>query len=158
MTEISQELLNTMREEMNSSLKEIADKHGVLIQGGNTVFSSTDATMKLRIVALPEGENAESVAGKSADLIKAETDWDKKAVLFNLHKDWKGKTFTDAGREVTIVGLIPRRHKYPVLVSDNTTGKMFVLPTATINHAMGKGHSISQWIKDTPVRDMQKAA
>jgi hypothetical protein len=147
MTEITQTLIDNLRKDLNVALKIIAAKYEVIIQPGNTTFTSTDGVMKLKIVVPPEGKTTTDLDGKSAELIKAEADWDKKATAFDLRKDWKGKEFIDLGKTVKVMGLIPRRHKYPVLVCDNT-GLMYVLSISTIQHAFSHEHTIKRWVND----------
>jgi len=109
---IDRELLRTLRDEMNTALQAVAKRHNLLIAVGNASFTETTANFKLAI-ATNTGD-AETPAQQ-----KAAEDWQRYAARFGLDPAWLNKTYTYGGDEYEILGLMPKRSKYPVYVRKN---------------------------------------
>src|SRR3982751_3226095 len=110
-TAITKELLKALRADIDTALKAVGEKHGVLLRAGNCSFTEVSATFKLEATA-----GATSAA--DAATLKAAADWKKNAVYFDLNPLWLGKSFTVGGKTYEILGLMPKRQKFPVLVKD----------------------------------------
>jgi hypothetical protein len=131
-TTISKDFLRSIREQMNAALASVAEKNGVVIQVGNASFTPENANFKLTIATLPDGADPTA----SASELKAAADWKNQAVFFGLKVAWLGKTFTQLGSTCEIVGLMPKRRKYPVLVRKN--GKLVLFTEDAVKAGMGQ--------------------
>lgn len=118
MTTIDKALLLKLRAEMNAALEKVAKDNGVLIKTGNASYTASTATFKVEIVSLSEeeAEVADELSSSDVTVIKAAADWKRSAMLFGLKPEWLGTKAKTIHGEFEVVGLMPRRRKYPVLV------------------------------------------
>lgn len=130
--EVTRDLLRVLRDELNAAIAPIAAKHGVALQVGNASFTPTTATFKLEVGILDGAPE-----GASTQVIKAQADWKRLARSFGLDPAWLGKSFSYAGVTATILGLMPKRTKYPILV--DKAGKHFLLPIESVRALMRQG-------------------
>lgn len=122
-TAITRPLLKALRDEINAALEAVAEKHGIAIETGSASFTERTATFKLNIAI--RGEGAE---GESAAVLKAAADWEARAILYGLKKEWLGDTFLYGAKPMVILGLMPKRSRFPILARDTSTGKETLLP------------------------------
>lgn len=132
MTTIDRDLLRAVKEDLAEALAEVGQKHGLLLQFNGGKFSDASATLKLDIAVATgkKGENTMSV--------KAAEDWKKYAEMFGMKPAWLGKKVMHAGEAHTILGLMPKRRKFPVLVR-KPSGKQLLLTAETVRGAAALG-------------------
>lgn len=136
---ITRELLAKMRADMDAALAAVATKHGVALRVGNCTFDATTAKFALTVAAVGQGQQ-----GLTPEEVKAAADWQRYATLEGLGKDWVGKTFTrrsTPGVEWTVMGFMPRRRAYPVLIKRNDTGKLLLITVDEICGHMGTANT-----------------
>lgn len=123
-TAINAAALTMLRGEIDAALKALGEKHGITLRAGNGKYDGESIGSFKLDICLPSSTGETNPA-----LVKAERDWKAYAAEFDLQPEWLGKSFGRAknGGVVTIVGLMPNRHKFPVLVRSN--GKADVLLT-----------------------------
>lgn len=126
-TMITRSLLTILRPEINEALAAIAKKHGIAIEVGQGTYGTGESGhFKLELAAKREGMKE----GATATQLKAAADWEKLHSLFDLPKDGVGKTIQYGGKAATILGLMPKRSKFPVLVMKE--GKEVLLPAEPV--------------------------
>ena len=126
-TEITRDLLKALRADINAALVAAAEKHGLILQVGNASFSADAATFKLGVAIKHDG----APAGQSVSQAKAIADWNALHGLYDMKKEWLGVSFPYAGKQVKIIGLMPNRRKFPILVSTNA-GRDSLLPSEAV--------------------------
>ncbi len=139
MTAFNKNTMPALRLEINAALKAVAEKHGILINLGNCRFGADTATWKLEAIQFPSA-NA-TVAGvanaTAANLnpieVKAALDWKAKAAYRGLPVNALGKQTLYGGKTYTIVGLMPRRHRYPILAK-SVNGKLICLAESAVRN------------------------
>lgn len=126
---ITKDLLKALRADCNAALAEVAKKHGVILQVGNASFSGETATFKLE-VAKTDG----ATQGESIIVIKARDDWATYAPIFGMEAEWLGQSFRRSGSTYKILGVMPKRSKYPILVSKD--GKEILMQDIDVKQGM----------------------
>jgi hypothetical protein len=63
--------------------------------------------------------------------------WRRHAATMGLDPAWLGQSVRLDGRQVTVIGLVQRRSKRPVLVQD-TEGGLFVFPVESIRQGFAQ--------------------
>lgn len=135
MTTINVELLKKLRIEMDAALQAVAKANGVLIKTGSASYREASATFKVEVVAIgDDAEDGDSLTNGDATAIKAAADWKTSAILFGLKPEWLGAKCSTAHGPFEIVGLIPRRRKYPVLVK--TPSGLKLMTTGQVKFAL----------------------
>ena len=125
-TTIDKTSLRALRPAIESALKD-AGIEGVAFRLGSATYSpGSNATFKLEVSLVKQDG---TVATKEV------TDWNRYAPLDGLPKDGIGKTVTINGRQVTITGYKPRRHKYPY--SGTINGRSFKFTRSQVQRAFG---------------------
>ena len=132
--ELDRPFLQSLRVDLNKTLAAVGEKHGIVIATGTCRFTPTKATMKIEI--LVKGEGVEDI--KSAKLAQAGRDFKANARRFGLQPMWLNKSFkhTD-GRTWKVIGLMPRRRKFPVLCTSRN-GEESLFPVPTIQYFFSK--------------------
>jgi hypothetical protein len=117
MTTIDKVLLQKLRTEMDAAMQAVAKANGVLIKTGSCSYRPASATFKVEVVAIGDDvENSDNLTNKDATTLKAASDWKARAILYGLDAAWLGQKAKTPQGEFEVVGLMPRRSKYPVLV------------------------------------------
>lgn len=125
-TEFTRANTRAIQSDLLAAMQEVGAKYGVVIAAKGGRLNGVSAELKF---ALGATDGDPKAAGKSATQIRAESDWKKYAVDFGMKAAWLGKSFTrDNGETVKIIGLMPRRRKFPVMVK---RGAKEVLLTGT---------------------------
>lgn len=132
--EITPALMKVLRTELDAALLILAQKHGVTMKCGNGTYSAMTAALKVEIAV---GE-----AGTSPALVKAAEQFKHLATMYELQADWLNKSFKrHNGSTATIIGLMPKRSKFPVLVQQGekqvllTTGEVIACMNASMKLA-----------------------
>lgn len=102
-------------EAMNKLLRNYAEENGLKWDPAGGSFSKNDFKFTGRLVRT--GDDGENLLGKE--------NWENYSSLYNLPKEWFGKTFPDKGQMLQIVGINTRRPKMPIdllIVAGNKRG------------------------------------
>lgn len=125
-------LLKAMRPEIDKALAEVGKRFGVSFKAGGSKYDRSGALGEFKLeLAVPTDDGETDPA-----VVRAISDWNAYAsALFNLEPGWLGKTVNHAGKPHKILGLLPNRAKFPVLVSD-PTGKHLLLTAEGVSRLM----------------------
>lgn len=99
------------RAAMEAALKDVAARYGVTVRYRGGRFTDTMAALKAEFVV--EGAEPQGAA-----------DFRRLADVFGLKPEDLGRTFRSGGQTFTVVGLAPRKSKYPILAT-NAAGKTY---------------------------------
>lgn len=138
--------VRALRAEIDAALKQVADKHGLIMGLGNARFSPTEMHFtKLSIVpkVTPTVNSLQTASTPSATSngvdpyqtleIRA---FISLAFQFGLKKEWLGKQFLgNGGTRYTIVGLKPSYRKYPVIAVGPQGGR-YKIPADTVRRGI----------------------
>ena len=111
------ENLKEMRGEINAALKGVEEKYGVNFSLGSISFTANDFRVKLTCT-----ENTESGESVTPEALA----FQRSAKSFGITKQL-GDAFVSRGETYTIVGLLPRSKKYPLL-GKNANGVTYKFP------------------------------
>jgi len=129
-TEINRQTTRMLVEQINMALKEIGERHGVVIQQmGGARFCPTGFTMKIQTSVVTE----HGIMTEQAKRFRA------KAPLWGLKPDDLGAEFTSpsSGKKFKITGA-SRGRTYPILADEVGTGKSFKFGTDYIRMVLGR--------------------
>jgi hypothetical protein len=123
-------VIKNIRPEIEAALKEIAQRHGVVIKCGNGSYTNSNFTLKLEASAIDAVTGA--VATKEAEAYK------RNAPLYGLQADWLGQTFQSySGDSYKVIGMKPKSTKYPIL-GERADGKVFKFGTEMVKFCFQK--------------------
>ena len=108
------EFLKNFRTEFKDAVKELEEKHGIVINLGNIRYSGSDFTCKLEVRLDSVNPNQEYI-----DTFKL---WHK---LYGLKEDMLNKSFRANGKTLKFVGLDSKKRSYPCICEGN--GKSYKL-------------------------------
>lgn len=123
MTTINREFLQSLNADINEALAEIAKKHGVSIQTGKGRFEANNAQITLNIGTISEEG---FVNTREAE------DFRFHAPKFGIDPAVLGTTITYGPEQYTIIGMLPRSKKMPILAKQIRTGKTMKLPVCAV--------------------------
>ena len=112
--EFDTEFLNNFRTEFKDAVKELEEKHGIVINLGNISYSGANFTSKLEVRLDSVNPNQ-----KYIDIFKL---WHK---LYGLKEDMLNKSFRVNGKTLKFVGLDNKKRSYPCICEGN--GKSYKL-------------------------------
>jgi hypothetical protein len=123
---IDRKFLRNFNRDALEALEKVAAAHGVSIKPGSGRFTDSNATVKFEIsVITASGE----VLTPEAQAFKAN------AERYGLHPGDLGGTFYSNGEQYRIVGLKPRRPKFPISVERVKDGRAFKMTESTVRNA-----------------------
>lgn len=126
--ELNKETVKRIQGDIQVAVQSVAQKYGIKIANAGGSFGSLDATLRLKITAT--GDNGETTDQRNFKTY---------AKSYGLEESWLGKTFAlHGGKEVKILGLLPKRVKYPILVRYTATGKEVLLTVESVQRGLGK--------------------
>ena len=108
---IDKELLKEFREDFKQAVLELEDKYGFVIDLEQIKYGTTSFEGTLKVT---EGESHEAVYRKDFAAICSK---------YGFQESDFGKSFISSGKAYTIIGLMPNRKKYPVLVRQRDGSK-----------------------------------
>jgi hypothetical protein len=149
-TIITKPLLQALRADVDAALVAVAEKYGVILRCGNGSFADTTAHLKLEV--------AIGAPGESPALVKARESWRILCVAYGLKAEWLGRTFARTGDRFTVVGLEPKRQKFPVLCRREGDGKMILLAAEDVRLRLNSADQVGRnqaerGVVSAPVRD-----
>lgn len=110
--------IRLMESAVSDALGNVGEAFGVEFKAGRGQFSPTQFTFRLHVtIAGAEPQEAQ--------------DFRQYADLYGLKPDDLGRTFLDRNRRFTIVGLLPRSQRYPVL-AQNDRGTRYKFPVEAV--------------------------
>lgn len=122
-TTINPAFLKALRLELNEAIKPVAQKYGIAMALGNASFTETMFHYKLEgVVPVGDGEVL------SVRDMKAAEDYKRLCTAYGLKLEWLGREFQYGGRTVKLVGIMPKRTKFPILVNDIVKHENVLLP------------------------------
>lgn len=111
------------------ALKELGDELGITFKQGSGRYAPESFTMKLEATVM----NADGTESS-----KEAEDFKKLAYIYGLEATDLETTITINGKKVTIKGIKPRSHKYPIIGQEVGTNKRYKYPVNTVLAAMGR--------------------
>ena len=108
------EFLKNFRTEFKDTVKELEEKHGIVINLGNISYSGSNFTGKLEVRLDSVSPNQ-----KYIDTFKA------LYKLYGLEEDMLNKSFRTNGKTLKFVGLDSKKRNYPCICEGN--GKSYKL-------------------------------
>jgi len=112
-TKFDAAVLGQIRKEFDAAVADLSTKYGITVDLGRINYGELEASAKIQF--LINGENGVNAADRQAYL--------QYAASFELKPEWLDKTFEKDGETFTIVGLNPRKSKFPV-ITKNASGKL----------------------------------
>lgn len=126
---MTRDLLSALKPQINAALASVsAANPGIVLRIGDGTYDPIAGTAVLKLevaVRPPEGPN-------DPLLIQAEADWVRYCAKLGLRLEWFGQ---EIGM-FRVVGLMPSRTSYPVLIEDKQ-GKRKLLAVETVRMALG---------------------
>ena len=130
MKEFDKSSLTALRIDLEAALVAVAQKHGVTLTLGTCRYSPTDAHYTRLSVNLPTGkENGVGVNPDAAMFIKY-------AEMYGVQESDLGRIIRIQGKEFQLVGLKPKRSKYPFLAKLVSTGTVYKLAQSQVKAAL----------------------
>lgn len=123
-----------LRVAIAEALKSVEDTFKVKVCVGNASFSSASCNFKIEFAefnADGEAETKEIQAFKSL------------STLYGFQADDLGKEFVSNGKRFKIVGLAPRKSKYPLLATNLQDGRTYKFPVESVLFALGRSSTIN---------------
>ncbi len=127
MSALDKETVKRIGKRAEEKLKEIEAEFGISVSYGGGRFSKTNATLKFEFALVREDG---SVATKEAE------DYKRWHGLFGLPADGVGQTFLYQSQEYTIMGILPKSKKYPVITM-NSDGRSIKFPAELVKRLLG---------------------
>lgn len=93
--------------DMKATLKAFEEKWGVKVDTKNARHSGFNMDLKLQLTI--------ANASGAPVITKEVEDWNRYHMSFGFKKEELNKQFMYNGEKLEIIGLLPKRHKYPVL-------------------------------------------
>lgn len=110
--------------EIDAELKALFAKYGLKMNKRRAKIGSGIIDYKIELTYTTEaGESAHEIA------------WKKYAAFEGLKPEWLGQSVRMNGQEWTICGFEPKRRRYPVMASNNATGKVMLWTTEGVIQA-----------------------
>lgn len=127
-TRFDRPIVKNLRTELDELLKTFGEKHGIIVQMGNARFTANSVNWKMTMVAL------NSVGADDNQSLEA-VQFLSNCTIYGLEKSDLNSKIILRGQPNKIVGLNPRRHKYPV-ICENNNGTRYVYSIQEIKQAL----------------------
>ncbi len=119
-------ILALMRIQIGKQLADFCETAGISVTIGKITYNPTFMKVDLQF-AIVEGGVA---------MTEERDDYSRLCLMYGLKAEWLDEVFNMGGHSYQIVGLIPRRPKYPVLVLETDTGKRKVYTAESVKRGM----------------------
>jgi hypothetical protein len=121
---IDRQTVRSVREDLDHALREIGERHGLNLRTGSATFTAVKFTMKIEA----------SVVDTDGVDLAAQREFKVNAFRYGLPDDAFGKEFTGwDGIRYRVVGLKPRRRKFPISAVRVSDGRAFKFPVSTVS-------------------------
>ena len=108
--EFDRATVRNLMNEMEAALQGVADKHGITLKRKGCSFRSNVCPVPFEVCVERVTEDGNVVTPEAQEFTRT-------AGLHGLNPEWLFEWFTDfSGKRLQVVGLKPRRKKYPVVV------------------------------------------
>lgn len=121
-TRIDRTALGLIKQRIIDTAGPAAAELGLAISFEGGTFGDKSATLKLEVAIVAADGTVET---------KAKQDFEKYCALVGLKPEDFGRVFTHRGRRFKICGLKPGAGKFPLLATDQASGKVFKFPAIT---------------------------
>jgi hypothetical protein len=111
--------LKVIREDVDAALKAVGDKYGISLHLGNIRFDQKTFSGKLEATI----NDSKTGAAKSAMEIALE----QGGKLYIGNNFEISKTYDYRGKKIKFVGLMPKKHKYPIVFQYTDSGKQYLM-------------------------------
>lgn len=128
-TSLTRQLLKTIQQQVEETLKELAELNGVSIRVDGGRFDHQNATLNIKIAVVNDEGEAYDPMVEQFKLF---------AWSYQLSPDDLGKVFTFRGREYKITGLTTRRRKFPITADRVPDGRRFKFPANSVVQGLKK--------------------
>lgn len=122
MKELNKQLLKQITTDLNEAIKPVAEKYGLQIKIDQTNFSLKNATTKLQIAVIEDGQ---AVTREVQDYLEHHQD-------LGLKLEWLNREFEVLGKKYFLLGLKTKSTKYPLLARSLDDGKTYKLPVRSV--------------------------
>jgi hypothetical protein len=133
----NRENLKIIRDEIETALSKVSNKHGIVISLGYVRFTSNEARIKLTLSTIKNQStlsgNTESAKNNTLFNTKEGQEFINYAVTLGIPQDYLGKTFILKGHTFQIIGLNRHRRKYPIIAIDLQCGRRYKLAFTQLN-------------------------
>lgn len=130
--QIDRQGIREIRAELETLLKEFAEKHNVTVNVGNASFMpGQNVTFKV--------EFANTVANGEIALTASAIAFTRNATMYGLQPTDLNRQFICRNTRYTICGLAPKSWKNPILASRDD-GAVFKFPSTTVANALRLAH------------------
>jgi len=116
--------------DIETALEAVASKYGISLKYKSARFSASNVSFKL------EGD---TIDANGTVETKEHKYWNRFATGYGLKNEWLGRVFNYKNDSFVIIGLSPRKSKYPVIVSCVRNKKTFKFPVITVIAQMSVG-------------------
>lgn len=124
-TQIDRPTVRLISDRIMEALKTVSDELGIQFNYKGGTFSPNNCTLKIEAsVRAPDG----TVIDREREAFK------RSAFIFGLNPEMLDKTFVSNGEEFRIVGLSPRKSKYPVIAMNTGNQKKYKFTPAAIKN------------------------
>ena len=130
---IDRSTCRSLSEEIEKALQPLAEKYGLKITRGNASYGDSNLTLKV---------NVATVAADGTAVTKEAESFKMNAERFGLHADDLGRTFDCRGRQVRLIGAKPRSPKYPLLVEEVDSGKVFKFTAEGVRAGLARATAV----------------
>jgi len=121
--------VRSLMKEMEAALQGVADKHGIVLKRKGCSFRGNvcPVPFEFRVERVTEEGNVETPESVT---------YKQQAAMHGLKPEWLFEWFTDfSGKRLQVVGLKPRRRKYPVVVRAEN-GTQYKMSAAQVQRHM----------------------
>lgn len=108
--------LQTLRDEIDTALATVAQKHGLRLTCGRCTFNPQNATFRLEVATVGDGGTA---------MDPARIAYLRDCAIFGLKPEWLDREFTYNGDRFRLSGLHPGRSKFPLVAIRVDNGKTY---------------------------------
>ena len=116
--DLDRNFCKAIRPEIDKALEELGDKFGVEIKAGNARYTGNQVTFKLE---------ASLVKDDGSTFDPKRDEFSRICGRYGLQaSDLDRVIETTRGQKIKIIGLNPKRRKYPVLIEDLMRGKEYI--------------------------------
>jgi hypothetical protein len=137
------DVLRHMRNDINEALKSVCDKYGVSITIGNIKFSTIEFTTKMRCVITNNVGGLPSVQLQAEQVV-----FNEYCHRYNLQLTDFGAKFNFGSDKYEICGIKRSSHKYPILVKNLNTGKLFKFQENIVRSALESTRRIAAAVEE----------
>lgn len=135
MKKIDTVVLKRLREEINEALTQVGKKYSLSLRAGNCSYSESMATFKLEVATIGEGGRV---------VTKEETQLPRYCELYGFTVKDAEKVFSYKGEDAKVVGINPRKQKFPIVIELLKSKKRYLIPEESALKLMGKVHQYTK--------------